>query len=216
MALNVRYLQKSGVDAPVAASSVGLNSVAGFAVHIVLMFVFFAWAGRSGLRSISLPSWTVVAIGIAVIAVFVATAMAIPFTRKLVITKLVPVLRSALSGLAGVIRSPGKIALLLGGSAMITLSYVLAVYFSTVAFGGGLDLAQVGAAYLVGSAIATVAPTPGGLGALEAAVIAGLVSAGMHSTAAVPAVFLFRIATYWLPMIPGWFAFDYLRRQAFV
>jgi len=34
------------------------------------------------------------------------------------------------------------------------------------AFGGGLDLAQVGAAYLAGSAIATVAP-PRGLGALE-------------------------------------------------
>ena len=84
-----------------------------------------------------------------------------------------------MSGLAAVIRSPGKIALLLGGSAVVTLSYVLAVYFSTVAFGGGLDLAQVGAAYLVGSAIATAAPTPGGLGALEAAVIAGLVGAGM-------------------------------------
>ena len=50
MALNVRYLQKSGVDAPVAASSVGLNSVAGFAVHLVLMFVFFVWAGQSGAR----------------------------------------------------------------------------------------------------------------------------------------------------------------------
>ena len=36
MALNVRYLQKSGVDAPVAASSVGLNAVAGFGVHIAL------------------------------------------------------------------------------------------------------------------------------------------------------------------------------------
>ena len=53
MALNVRYLQKSGVDAPVAASSVGLNAVAGFAVHIGLMFVFFVWAGHSALGSIS-------------------------------------------------------------------------------------------------------------------------------------------------------------------
>ena len=44
----------------------------------------------------------------------------------------------------------------------MTLGYVLAVYFSTVAFGGGLDLAQVGAAYLAGSAIATVAPLPAG------------------------------------------------------
>ncbi len=216
MALNVRYLQKSGVDAPVAASSVGLNSVAGFAMHMVLMFVFFAWAGKSALGSISLPSWSVVAIGVAVVAVSLSTALAIPATRKLLAAKLVPVLGSALSGLAAVIRSPGKIALLLGGSAVLTLSYVLAVYFSTVAFGGGLDLAQVGAAYLVGSAIATVAPTPGGLGALEAAVIASLVSAGMPSTAAVPAVFLFRIGTYWLPILPGWFAFNHLRREAFV
>jgi uncharacterized protein (TIRG00374 family) len=216
MALNVRYLQKSGVEAPVAASSVGLNSVAGFAVHIVFLFVFFAWAGKSGLAAISLPSWSVVALGVAAVALVVAAAVAIPVTRKLLVTKLVPVLRSALSGLAAVMRSPGKIALLLGGSAVVTLSYVLAVYFSTVAFGGGLDLPQVGAAYLVGAAIATAAPTPGGLGALEAAVIAGLVSAGMPSTAAVPAVFLFRLATYWLPIFPGWLAFNQLRREDFV
>jgi glycosyltransferase 2 family protein len=216
MALNVRYLQKSGVDAPVAASSVGLNAVAGFAVHMVLMFVFLGWAGESGLGSISLPSWSVVAIGVAAIAAFVVLALAIKATRTLIVTRLVPVLLSALRGFAAVIRSPGKIALLLGGSAVLTLSYVLAIYFSTVAFGGGLDLAQVGAVYLVGAAIATVAPTPGGLGALEAAVIAGLVSAGMHSAAAVPAVFLFRLATYWFPILPGWFAFNQLRREDFV
>ena len=186
------------------------------AVHIVLMFVFFAWAGKSGLGSISLPSWSIVAIGVAALALLVTAAFAIPVTRKLLVTRLVPVLGRAVSGLAAVMRSPGKIALLFGGSAVLTLSYVLAVYFSTVAFGGGLDLAQVGAAYLVGSAIATVAPTPGGLGALEAAVIAGLVSAGMSSTEAVPAVFLFRLATYWLPILPGWFAFNHLRQENFV
>jgi undecaprenyl-diphosphatase len=99
---------------------------------------------------------------------------------------------------------------------VITLSYVLAVYFSTIAFGGDLNLAQVGAVYLAGSTIAAAAPTPGGLGALEAAVIAGLVGAGMPSAEAVPAVFLFRLATYWLPMFPGWLAFNHLRREAFV
>jgi uncharacterized protein (TIRG00374 family) len=215
MALNVRFLRKSGVDAPVAASSVGLNAAAGFAVHLGLLVVFFIWAGRSGV-SISLPSWTLVAIGAAVVIAFAASAFAIGPTRKLLTTKLLPAIGRALSGLAAVIRSPGKIALLFGGSALITLGYVLAIYFSTVAFGGGLNLAQVGAAYLAGSAIAAVAPTPGGLGALEAAVIAGLVGAGMPSTEAVPAVFLFRLATYWLPILPGWFAFNYLRRADFV
>jgi glycosyltransferase 2 family protein len=216
MALNVRYLRKSGVDGPVAASSVGLNAAAGFAMHIGLMVVFFVWAGRSAVGSLSLPHWPVVAIVAAVVAVCTAAAFAIPATRALLATRLAPLLGRAFSGLAAVIRSPGKIALLLGGSAAVTLSYVLAVYFSTLAFGGDLSLAQVGAVYLAGSAIAVAAPTPGGLGALEAAVIAGLVGAGMSSTDAVPAVFLFRLATYWLPILPGWIAFNRLRRADFV
>ena len=216
MALNVRYLRKSGVDGPVAASSVGLNAAAGFAVHMGLMVVFFVWAGRSAVGSLSLPHWPVLAIVAAVIAVCIGLAFAIPATRALLATKLAPLLGRAFSGLAAVIRSPGKIALLLGGSAAVTLSYVLAVYFSTLAFGGDLSLAQVGAVYLAGSAIAVAAPTPGGLGALEAAVIAGLVGAGMSSTDAVPAVFLFRLATYWLPILPGWIAFNRLRRADFV
>ena len=216
MALNARYLQKSGVDGPVAASSVGLNTVAGFAVHIGLMVIFFVWAGQSALGSISVPNGTVVGVAVAAVGVCVAAAFAIPAVRKVLAARLVPVLGRALRGLAAVIRSPGKIALLFGGSAVLTLSYVLAVYFSTVAFGGNLDLAHVGAAYLVGSAVAAVAPTPGGLGALEAAVIAGLVSAGMSNAEAVPAVFLFRLATFWLPILPGWFAFNHLRREDFV
>src|SRR5207253_2476162 len=77
MALNVRYLRKSGVDAPVAASSVGLNAAAGFAVHLGLMVVFFITAGRSGFGSISLPSWPVVGVIAAVVAVFTAVAVAI-------------------------------------------------------------------------------------------------------------------------------------------
>jgi hypothetical protein len=46
-----------------------------------------------------------------------------------------------------------------------------------------------------------------GFGALEAAVIAGLVAAGMDHTIAVPAVVLYRLATFWLPILPGWAAF---------
>jgi undecaprenyl-diphosphatase len=216
MALNARYLQKSGVDAPVAASSVGLNTVAGFAMHVGLMVVFFVWAGKSALGSVSLPSWSVVAVVLAGVGAGVAVVLAIRVTRRLIATRLVPVLGRALSGLTAVIRSPGKMALLLGGSAAVTLSYILAVYFSTLAFGGDLNLAQVGAVYLAGTVIAAAAPTPGGLGALEAAVIAGLVGAGMHNAAAVPAVFLFRLATFWLPILPGWLALNHLRREEFV
>ena len=93
------------------------------------------------------------------------------------------------------------------------MAYLLAVYFSIAAFGGGLPLATVGAVYLVAAAVASAAPTPGGLGALEAALISGLVAAGLDNSVAVPAVFLFRLATFWLPILPGWVCFRWLQRH---
>ncbi|MBK5287949.1 MAG: flippase-like domain-containing protein [Acidimicrobiia bacterium] len=216
MALKVRYLQQSGVDAPVAVSSVGLNTIAGFAMHVASLIVFFIWAGRSEIGSVSLPRWPTVAAAIGIIVALLAIAWSIPPTRRWYAAKVRPVLAQSIRGFAVVIRSPGKILLLFGGSGVVTLGYVLTMYFSTLAFGGGLSFPEVAVAYLAGSAIATAAPTPGGLGALEAAVIAGLVGAGMANTTAVPAVFLFRLATFWLPMLPGWVAFHYLRRERYL
>lgn len=216
MALNVRYLQKSGVDPAVAVSGVGLNSGGGFVVHVALLLVFLVWAGRSAFGSLKLPDWHVFAYGVAVVAVIAVVAFAVPSVRALVRTKVFPILGRAIAGFVGVIRRPAKVALLLGGSTVVTMSYIFAVYFATKAFGGDLSFAQVGAVYLAGSAVATAAPTPGGLGALEAALIAGLVAAGMDNTVAVPAVFLYRLATFWLPILPGWASFTYLRRAEYI
>ena len=40
-----------------------------------------------------------------------------------------------------------------------------------------------------------------------------LVAAGMDNTIAVPSVFLYRLATYWIPVLPGWLSFGYLQRH---
>ena len=66
---------------------------------------------------------------------------------------------------------------------------------------------------LVGSVVSSAAPTPGGIGAVEATLIAGLTSAGMASTTAVAAVILFRLATFWVPLLPGWGAMVALQRS---
>ena len=34
--------------------------------------------------------------------------------------------------------------------------------------------------------------------------------------AAVPAVFLFRLATFWSPILPGWLCFSWLRRREYI
>ena len=66
--------------------------------------------------------------------------------------------------------------------------------------------------YLVGSAVATAAPTPGGLGATEAALVAGYTAIGVAGSTAFAAVMLFRLITFWLPILPGWFALVNLQR----
>lgn len=216
MALNVRYLQKQGVDEPVAVSGVGLNSAAGLVGHVTLILIFLLWAGKDAFGGFSLPDPKWILVGIGVVVALGAATMAIPVSRRLIVTKLVPILQRAIHGMAGVFKHPGKLAVLLLGSLTVTLSYLVGVYFATQAFGGGLPLATVGAVYLAGAAIATAAPTPGGLGAMEAALIAGLVAAGMKNSTAVPAVFLFRFATFWLPILPGWLSFMWLQRRDYI
>jgi len=212
MALNVRFLQRQGIDAAVATSAVGLNTLAGVVAHVTLIGVFVLWAGNTAVDGLQLPSPRALLIGTGVVVGLAVLALAVPATRALVRRRLVPVVGRAATGLRDVLRSPGKIALLLGGSALVTLSYLAAFAASAEAFGLDVRFAALGSVYLVGSAIAVVAPTPGGLGAVEAALVAGLVAVGVTDAQAVPAVFLFRLGTFWLPIAPGWVAFAWLRR----
>jgi undecaprenyl-diphosphatase len=216
MALNVRLLQKQGVDRAVAVSGVGLDTVAGVVGHVSLIGVFIVWAGRDAFGGLHVPDVHWFWLGALVAAVLVAIGFAVPYSRRVFTQRLLPVVRRAFDGVSEVVRRPAKLALLIGGSIFTTVSYLLALYFCVVAFGGGVSLATVGAIYLVGSAVANAAPTPGGLGAMEAALIGGLVAAGLDNAVAVPAVFLFRLATFWLPILPGWLSFHWLQRHDYV
>lgn len=216
MALNVRFLQKQGVDQTVAVSGVGLNTLAGLAGHVSLIGIFLVWAGRDAFGSFSLPDpkWFVIAIVAA--AILLLIGLAIRPVRKMAAKKLLPILAKAFDGVGEVLRRPGKVALLLGGSMLLTFAYLTTLYFSIQAFGGGLEFATVGAVFLVGSAVAQAAPTPGGLGAMEVALIAGLKAAGLDNEIAVPAVFLYRLFTFWIPVLPGWLSFTWLQRNDYV
>lgn len=71
------------------------------------------------------------------------------------------------------------------------------------AFHAGPPLAHVLTTYLVATVVGVVSPTPGGVGAFEATVAAGLTGLGMPASAAVPALLAFRLQTFWLPIPPA-------------
>ncbi len=87
---------------------------------------------------------------------------------------------------------------------------------SVPALGGGVGIAEIGAVYLGAAVIAAVSPTPGGLGAIKAALVAGLTGVGMHAGPAVSAVLSYRLATYWLSIAPGWLSRRFLQKRDYV
>lgn len=213
MAVNGRYLQRAGVDPAVAATGVGLNAVAGVAVHFSLIVVFAVLVGSGGLGSLPLPSGRTVALSAAVVAAVVVVGVAVPASRRILRRTVLPAARRGVQGVGAVARRPAKLGLLLGGSAVLTLANAACLVFAVQAFGGGLTTATVVTVYLAGAAVASVAPTPGGLGATEAALLAGLTSVGLPGSEALPAVMLMRLVSFWMPIPPGWFVFQHLTRR---
>ena len=96
---------------------------------------------------------------------------------------------------------------------LLSLSYIFCLAACVAAFGRSAPIAKIGVVYLTGSAISSIVPTPGGIGAVEAALTAGLTAAGMPGAAAASAVLLFRLVTFWLPIPFGWAALRYLERE---
>ncbi|HEY8094110.1 MAG TPA: lysylphosphatidylglycerol synthase transmembrane domain-containing protein, partial [Acidimicrobiales bacterium] len=214
LALEVRFLQRSGVRGPEATAAVALNTVAGTVVHVVLLFGFVVWTGKSGVQRFSLPDTNIVLLVLAVLASLVGLALLVRPLRQRI---LVPAVRAARTGLAQigrVFRSPARVIALFGGSAALTLAYIAGLMAAVAAFGGELTFPQVGTAYLAATAIAALAPTPGGLGAVESALIAALTGYGLGDGVAVSAVLTFRLATFWLPILPGWLLFGWMQRHS--
>ena len=216
MALNARFLQKSGTSTPASVAAVGVNSLAGAVMHVVLIVVFFALAGHDLTQAFKLPSGSKILLALAVIIAVIGLVLATRPGRRWTRKQLIPGARSAAGSLRQAAASPVKLGLLFGGSALITLAYIAGLAASVQAFGGGPGLIVLGAVYLAAAALAAAAPTPGGLGAIEAALVAGLTGVGMQAGPAVSAVLLYRLATYWLPVLPGWLCWRSLQHREYV
>ena len=215
IAVNSRFVIKAGAPAPLALSAVGLSQVVGLLVHVPLLLVCAYLTGTSYWTGFT-PSPTVVVLCIAVSAV-VAVIFLLPRLRRAVTDRVRPYLRGVLPRLLDTLQNPTALSLGLGGTLLLTVAFVLCLHFSVLAFSPDpeqISLVAVAVVFLAGNAIGSAAPTPGGLGAVEATLIGGLTAvAGIPAAVALPAVLLFRLLTFWLPVLPGWAAFSYLQRK---
>ena len=215
VALNIRYLNKSKVAPADAASSVGVSQVLAFALHMLLLVIFIALAGGTHTAPFHPPGWSYIAL--AALGGVVLGIVALPAGRRLIRSRVAPALGQVVPRLLDIAQRPAKLAEGMGGALLLTMSYILTLYVSVLAVGGhaaSLSFAAVAVVFLVGNAAGSVVPTPGGLGAVEAALSAGLSTiAHVGSPYALSAVLLFRLITFWLPIPVGWLSLSYLQHH---
>ena len=213
MALNVRFLTKQGIDTATATTGVAVSTAAGTVVHLLLMAVVLVWSGKTGLSEVPAPSTTIVLVILAALAAAASIVGTVAPLRRWFADSVVPSLQRSARSFIEVMRTPRNVVMLLGGSAMVTIANFVAFDVSLRAFDIAVPISSAAVVYLAGSALASAAPTPGGLGATEAALVAGLALVDVDQRMAIPAVLLFRLATFWLPILPGWIALTVLQRR---
>ncbi|MFE5834322.1 MULTISPECIES: lysylphosphatidylglycerol synthase domain-containing protein [unclassified Streptomyces] len=214
VALNTRFLQRSGVRPGLAVASVGASQLFGLGAHILLLLSFGYLTGTEKSQSFT-PSRTVIA-GLLTVAVLVLVVTAIPFMRKFVSTRLRSLFAGVVPRMLDVLQRPVKLLTGIGGMLLLTGAFVLCLDASIRAFGHdsqSISYASVAVVFLAGNALGSAAPTPGGVGAVEGALTFGLVAVGLPLEVATPAVLLYRLLTLWLPVLPGWLCFNWLTKR---
>lgn len=204
----VQYLQRHGLDRTSAATTIATVDLGGFTVHLPLLLLAGAATGTSGISGGHLPSGSHILIITLGILTVVGILLATPLQHRIR-----TITTSALHQLGGVVRDPRRVAELWFGSLGITSFYIASFACSLAAFSAHVPLEHIAFVYLAGTAVAVAAPTPGGLGAVEAALVVGLTATGVAAAPAIAGVLTYRLATFWLPTLPGWTAFRILRRR---
>ena len=215
VAVNVRFFQRQGAPAAQALTIGLIDSVFGFVVQVILLITIVF----SGLVTLDLsldgldidPNGKILLLVGILVLIAVIVAITVPRIRRPIATRIAEA-RPALA----VIRSPIKLAGLLGGNFVAQFLLAIVLGLTVRAFGQSATLAELLLTNTLVSLFAGVMPIPGGIGVSEAAIAFCLTAIGIPSATAAAIALVFRLLTFYLPPIWGGFAMRWLRRQAYL
>ena len=213
-ALNLRYLQKSKLDTPMALATVALVQVSQFVTTILLLLAVALATGSSGALD-QLPS-TAVLIAVLGVVALIGSTLFFPKIRHWVLSKIMPTLRQVWPRLVWVVGQPGRLAMGIGGNLIMTVGYVAAFGLTLLAFGESIPLTSLAIIYLAGNAAGSAIPTPGGVGTVDVALAAGLRTASVAAGTALSVALIFRVLTFWGRVPLGWLALRSLQKRNLV
>jgi uncharacterized membrane protein YbhN (UPF0104 family) len=219
-AVRVRFFQRQGYDAAAALSSGAIASTASWAAKGLLFLISIGFAagtfhapGEPGEPQATV--WIIIGVILAA-GIAVSLFTLIPRLRRLASARVRPHLVQIWADIKIISAEPRKIVYVVAGSVLSQLFVALALGASLHAVGEQASLATLIVVITMASVIGGAVPVPGGLGVVEAGLIAGLTSAGIPQSQAVAAVFIQRLFTAYLPPIWGWVTLAWMRRREYV
>jgi len=212
VAVNARYLHRQKVDEGTIAAAVTVSQLVNIVTTVLLLIVLGVLTG-SGLSKFKIAPGGDVLIGLIVIAALVIAVLAVPRTRKMVTGAVWPHLREIGPRLLEALSHPSRLAIAVGANLLLSAAYTVALIAALRSVGAHPAILAAAVVFLAGNAVGSATPTPGGLGGVEAVLAAGLTAIGIPAHEAIPAVLLFRMATFWLPIPAGWISYEVLQRR---
>ena len=215
IALNVRFLQRMGAPTGEALAAGAIDNLSETIVQVALVALLLPFVdldidtNRAGG---GVPSGRVVGVILLALVASAAVVMAVPALRA----KVVPSLRSGLSSMWTVARNRGKRFELFGGNIATEVFFALTLGAVCLAYGVHLTLLELLVVNMTASALAGLIPVPGGVGAAEASLTAGLVAVGVDDSTAFAIALTHRLCTSYLPPVWGYFALQWLGRKGYV
>jgi uncharacterized membrane protein YbhN (UPF0104 family) len=204
---NYRYLRKQKHTAAQAAAVVTANNSLGLVGHglliIILTAIFHAHAVPV---HIATKFWY----SLIVVMIFIILAAAILPQIRRRITKNI---RSFSAQLRSFRTRPLAVGCALGLQVCLTLSNVTAFWLCVLAVHVSISFVAALLIFTFGFGVGGATPTPGGLGGVEAGLVAGLVTYHIASPVALAAVLVYRLVSYWLPLLVSAPVFMYATRR---
>ena len=153
-------------------------------MHVVLLILFSTVAGASTNLSHFVPTATMLYLIAGVALGIVGTFLFVPTLRRWLATELRPKVKEVTSDLIEVAREPKRLALIVLGCTGTTLGAALALWASVAGLRRRRDVRHLHGRDDGRRTLASAAPTPGGVGAVEAALIGGLAAFGVPAAVA--------------------------------
>ncbi len=218
IAVNVRFFQRQGVPAGAALATGALDGVSGFIVQatlLVSLLLFTPLALDLDIGDPASDAANLLGVILAVVAVAAVVVVSIRKLRSFVAGWIRRIAEEAWSVLRG-LKSPRRLAMLFGGNLAAELIFAAALGIFVLAFGSSVPFEELLFINMCVSLLSGLIPVPGGIGVTEGGLIFGLTSVGVPQEAAFAAVILYRLSTFYLPPIWGFFSLRWLEKNTYL